>query len=429
MTEVRLKSPLGVGYDMKIQHLLNLIATLLLAWGMPWGAGAATAAHGEAVTPVAKATASATRAATTAPASDQADQAEPIVDLKKAIREQMLGKKKLTLVISDKPQPAPKTGKSAAEPPISSTQDAPAHAAAPAHVTPTHTAVPTHEAPANAHPVAATAPAKPVARTVVVRPNASRDYIHAKAAALAGHDKPTAAQTHDASGHVSAHWSYAGATGPESWGTLQPEFGVCATGKRQSPINIEESNTLQGPAEPLLFNYTPSNGTVINNGHTVQVEVQGGNTLTVRGSNYALVQVHFHSPSEEQINFRHYAMVAHLVHQNAEGRLAVVAVLLEPGQANAFIDSVWTYMPLDENDQVRMPAGLFDLKGLLPQDQRYYQFLGSLTTPPCTEGVLWMVLKTPVQISAAQLRLFQQLYPNNARPVQPVNSRPVRSAQ
>jgi len=105
-----------------------------------------------------------------------------------------------------------------------------------------------------------------------------------------------------------------------------------------------------------------------------------------------------------------------------------VAVLLDPGEASALIDKIWTYMPLDVNDQVRMPPGLLNLKELLPQDQRYYQFIGSLTTPPCTEGVLWMVLKQPAQISAAQLRLFQQLYPNNARPVQPVNSRPVRSA-
>ena len=142
-----------------------------------------------------------------------------------------------------------------------------------------------------------------------------------------------------------------------------------------------------------------------------------------------MLQFHFHTPSEEQVNFRNFAMVAHLVHKNSEGQLAVVAVLLDPGVVNALINKVWTYMPLDQSDRVRLPAGIIDMNELLPKDQRYYQFIGSLTTPPCTEGVLWMVLKQPTQISKDQLRLFQQLFPNNARPVQPVNGRPVRNAQ
>jgi len=408
---------------------------LLFAALMPWFSGAnavePAVTHAPAVASKTSAVAKVDSRSATAGAT-AGETAAPLIDLKKALREQVFGKKKLTLVISDKPESAPRASatatsanKTASTKSLTASQ---AHVTVP-HETSAHTAQPRHETPANAHPVAVAVSSKKPTRTSVVNARASRDYIQAKAAALAGHGEPAATDAHKASEHTGAHWSYVGATGPEAWGQLQPEFGVCATGKRQSPINIEESNTLQGPAEPLLFNYTPSNGTVINNGHTVQVDVQGGNTLTVRGSNYALVQVHFHSPSEEQINFRNYAMVAHLVHKNPDGQLAVVAVLLEPGQANAFIDSVWTYMPLDVNDQVRMPAGLFDLKGLLPQDQRYYQFLGSLTTPPCTEGVLWMVLKTSVQISAAQLRLFQQLYPNNARPVQPANNRPVRNAQ
>ena len=122
-------------------------------------------------------------------------------------------------------------------------------------------------------------------------------------------------------------------------------------------------------------------------------------------------------------------MVAHLVHKSNEGQLAVVAVLLQEGDANTMIDKVWTYMPLDANDRVRMPQGLLNVSELLPKDQRYYQFMGSLTTPPCSEGVLWMVMKQPVTISRAQYKLFTQLYPNNARPVQPVNGRPVREAQ
>jgi carbonic anhydrase len=225
------------------------------------------------------------------------------------------------------------------------------------------------------------------------------------------------------------HWDYEGNNGPRVWGQLEPDFALCANGQRQSPINIEEERTLKGPAEALEFNYKPSNGTVVNNGHTIQVDVQGENALVVRDSRYRLLQFHFHTPSEEQINGKRAAMVAHLVHRNDDGQLAVVAVLLEPGTANPMIDKVWTYMPLDVKDRVRMPPGLLNLNELLPADQRYYQFMGSLTTPPCSEGVLWMVLKSPMQISPAQLKLFTQLYPMNARPVQAVNSRPVRSAQ
>jgi len=167
----------------------------------------------------------------------------------------------------------------------------------------------------------------------------------------------------------------------------------------------------------------------VNNGHTIQVDMQGDNSITVRGTNYRLLQFHFHNPSEERVNYRGFAMVVHLVHRSAEGQLAVVAVLLDPGAMNPTINKVWTYMPIDSGDRVRMPPDLLDLNELLPKDQRYYQFMGSLTTPPCSENVLWMVLKTPVPVSRDQLRLFAQLFPNNARPVQPVNGRPIRNAQ
>ncbi|MBT0569878.1 carbonic anhydrase family protein [Curvibacter sp. CHRR-16] len=250
----------------------------------------------------------------------------------------------------------------------------------------------------------------------------SKAAARAKALALASNEQ-------EVSSHGEVHWSYEGDTGPAKWAQLKPEFNLCAIGKRQSPINIDEEVTLKGPAEPLRFNYVPSSATVLNNGHTIQVDVQGENFITVRGMRYRLVQFHFHTPSEEQINGQRYAMVAHLVHKSEEGALAVVAVLLQPGEPNPMIDKVWTYIPLDVGDQVRMPRDLLNLNELLPTDQRYYQFVGSLTTPPCTEGVLWMVLKQPVTISRAQYRLFTQLYSGNARPIQPLNGRVVRDAQ
>jgi len=248
-------------------------------------------------------------------------------------------------------------------------------------------------------------------------------------AAPAGQGSTPPRSSRKAEGHGEQHWAYEGEGGPQAWGKLKPEFSLCAIGKRQSPIDITDGNTLRGPAEPIQFNYQPSEGSVVNNGHTIQVDVQGDNTITVRNSTYRLVQFHFHTPSEEQINGKRYAMVAHLVHRNDEGQLAVVAVLLEQGEPNELIDKVWTYMPLDTSDRVRMPPGLLNMNELLPADQRYYQFMGSLTTPPCTEGVLWMVIKEPVPISKAQFRLFTQLYANNARPVQGLNGRPVREAQ
>lgn len=259
---------------------------------------------------------------------------------------------------------------------------------------------------------------------VIPNPAAVRqEALRARAAAAA-----VAAATAESHGGE-VHWSYEGAGGPQNWGRLKPDFNVCAIGRRQSPINIEEATTLRGPAEPIQFGYAPSSGSVVNNGHTIQVDVVGENTITVRDTPFKLVQFHFHHPSEERVNHRSFAMVAHLVHRSAEGQLAVLAVLLDPGEANPLIHKVWTHMPLDTGDRVRLPPGLLNLNELLPQDQRYYQFIGSLTTPPCTEGVLWLVLKQPVAISRDQLRLFSQMFPNNARPVQPVNGRPVREAQ
>ncbi len=244
-----------------------------------------------------------------------------------------------------------------------------------------------------------------------------------------GARKPAAHGAAAASHGGEVHWSYGGEAGPQAWGSLKPEFNLCAAGQRQSPINIDETMTLRGPAEPLQFDYQPSSASVVNNGHTIQVDVSGDNSVTVRGSNYRLLQFHFHTPSEERINHQAFALVAHLVHRNTEGQLAVVAVLFEAGATNPTINKVWTYMPLDANDRVRMPSGLLNLAELLPKDQRYYQFMGSLTTPPCSEGVLWMVLKQPVTLSREQLRLFSQIFPNNARPVQPLNGRAVRDAQ
>jgi carbonic anhydrase len=247
-------------------------------------------------------------------------------------------------------------------------------------------------------------PAKPVARERPVR-----------VAAAAPHGAKDA--------HAGLHWDYAGEGGPAAWGRMKPEFAKCASGTRQSPIDIRDGIPLQ--LEAIEFDYKPAAFAVIDNGHTVQVNVERGSSLAIGGRRYDLLQFHFHRPSEERINGRQFDMVAHLVHKDPEGRLAVVAVLLEKGGAQPVIQQVWNNLPLEKNEEQRA-RGSIDLNRLLPEDRRYYTYMGSLTTPPCSEGVLWMVMKQPVPVAPEQVGVFSRLYPMNARPVQPTSGRMIK---
>ena len=221
------------------------------------------------------------------------------------------------------------------------------------------------------------------------------------------------------------HWDYAGNVGPDAWGRMRPEFSKCATGQRQSPIDIRGGIAVD--LEPIKFDYRPSAFSVIDNGHTVQVNVEPGNAITITGKRYELVQFHFHRPSEERINGRQYDMVVHLVHKDADGHLAVVAVLLDRGSAQSIVQTVWNNLPLEKGDEVRAGTRI-DVAQLLPDDKRYYTYMGSLTTPPCSEGVLWMVMKQPVPISADQVAIFARLYPMNARPIQQADGRLIKES-
>ena len=220
-------------------------------------------------------------------------------------------------------------------------------------------------------------------------------------------------------------WDYDGAAGPDAWGKMRPEFNKCSTGTRQSPIDIRGGIAVD--LEPIQFDYRPSAFSVIDNGHTVQVNVEPGNSITITGKRYELVQFHFHRPSEERVNGRQYDMVAHLVHKDVDGHLAVVAVLLDRGSAQAIVQSVWNNLPLEKGDEVRAGTRI-DLAQLLPTDKRYYTYMGSMTTPPCSEGVLWMVMKQPVPISVEQVAIFSRLYPMNARPVQQADGRLIKES-
>ena len=223
------------------------------------------------------------------------------------------------------------------------------------------------------------------------------------------------------------HWGYAGLGAPENWSKIKPGYATCSNGKRQSPIDIRGG--IKVDLEPIRFDYRVTQFRVIDNGHTVQVEVGEGSSITVTGRNYPLVQFHFHRPSEERVNGKPYDMVAHFVHKDYDNSLAVVAVLIEKGSEHPVIQTLWNYMPLEVGMDVTPPNASIDLARLLPPSREYYTYMGSLTTPPCSENVLWMVLKNPIQVSPQQIGVFARLYPNNARPVQPANDRLVKETR
>jgi len=240
--------------------------------------------------------------------------------------------------------------------------------------------------------------------------------------------KPRPARSEEAAEvHREIHWAYDGEAGPDFWGKLKPDFSTCDKGRRQSPIDIYDGIKVELP--PIEFNYRPSRFRIVDNGHTLQAAL-GHGSLTHLGKTYDLVQMHFHRPSEERVNGKAFDMVAHLVHRSDEGQLAVVAVLLEKGaQENPVVQTLWNYIPLEKNQEVVPPEASLDLNQLLPEKRGYYTYMGSLTTPPCSEGVLWLVMQQPVQISAQQVAIFSRLYRNNARPVQPSNGRLIKESR
>ena len=242
----------------------------------------------------------------------------------------------------------------------------------------------------------------------------------AEAHANAG--KSTATRTLE---HKTPHWGYGGEAGPIRWAEMSPEWAACGTGSRQSPIDIRSG--IKVDLEPIGFDYKPTGFSIIDNGHTIQVNLGAGNHITIGGRMFELVQFHFHRPSEERINGRAYDMVAHLVHRDANGKLAVVAVLIERGAARKLVQTVWNNLPLEKNETVTA-AGAMDMNDILPVKREYFTYMGSLTTPPCSEGVLWMVLKDPVTISQEQIDIFARLYQMNARPIQATAERLIKES-
>ena len=222
-------------------------------------------------------------------------------------------------------------------------------------------------------------------------------------------------------------WTYEGAA---DWSDLDAEYGPCNHGKEQSPIDIREPKHANLPA--LLFEsaIVPL-GYVINNRHTIRVDYGPGNSnfLLVAGKRYELTQFHFHRPSEEYIHGKPYEMEVHLMYKAAGGEVAGVTVFVRPGGANPTIQTIWEHMPKIEG-QVEARRKEISPGGLLPRNTAaYYAYRGSLTAPPCTEGITWFVLKTPIEMSPEQIDAFGKLYPNNVRPIQPLNGRVVEDSQ
>jgi carbonic anhydrase len=191
----------------------------------------------------------------------------------------------------------------------------------------------------------------------------------------------------------------------------------------QSPINIKGAKESDLPALKLDYKAVPFN--IVDTGFTIQITYAPGSTLTVGEKTYTLKQFHFHRPSEDRLNGHRYDMVAHLVHSDDAGHIAVVSIFLQKGQANTFLESVWKNIPTEKKKPIDVAGTSVNIADLLPADHAYYTFAGSLTIPPCSEGVTWYVLKSPVSLSSDQIAAFAKLYPGNARPIQPTNGREI----
>ncbi|MGI8463292.1 carbonic anhydrase family protein [Pectobacterium punjabense] len=224
-----------------------------------------------------------------------------------------------------------------------------------------------------------------------------------------------------ASAADSVHWGYEGDGDPAHWGKLSPDFSLCETGKNQSPINIRQA--LNAQHDPLQLAFQSGTQQIINNGHTIQVNVGPGNTLLLDNETFTLQQFHFHAPSENEIDGKQFPLEGHFVYKNADGALTVIALMFQEGAANPQLATAWQQIPsrVDQAEDVQTPIAI---QALLPTSLNYYRFSGSLTTPPCSEGIRWLVLENPVTASAEQINQFSSvMHHANNRPIQPLNGR------
>jgi carbonic anhydrase len=221
------------------------------------------------------------------------------------------------------------------------------------------------------------------------------------------------------------HWSYRGADGPGNWAALAEDFEACEAGHKQSPIDLEDDKAAAAPVDKAVtIDYRPVTAELVNNGHTVQANVSAGSRIVIDGTSYDLEQFHFHLPSEHTEEGEHTAMEMHFVHADKNGKLAVVAVLMEEKAGESAFTDLFGKLPSEEGATAKITKA-FDLTAFLPGDRDQYQYEGSLTTPPCTEGVRWTVLKDPVRVAPDEVAAYEKLYPGSNRPTQSLNDREI----
>ena len=219
-------------------------------------------------------------------------------------------------------------------------------------------------------------------------------------------------------------WSYAGDTGPEHWADLSPRYATCRNGNLQSPIDIRGARS--EISEPLIFRYRSNSLAVVNDGHTVRIEYEPGSYIGVGSHRYGLIQTTFHVPGEHRINGGAAEMVAQFIHQDGEGNLAVVEIPFVAGRRmNSVLTRIWDNLPDRPGASYYGRQTGINPTFLLPNERSYFSYIGSLTTPPCTEGVLWFVFNRPVEVDAGYIRRLLNVTGANARPIQPLNGRPV----
>ena len=224
-----------------------------------------------------------------------------------------------------------------------------------------------------------------------------------------------------AGGQGQVKWGYTGKEGPQNWGNLSPEYQVCQAGLQQSPIDLQQAinanlSDLQITSQQVALK-------IQNNGHTIQVNTDPGNTLIIDGTSYELIQFHFHHPSEHTVENQFYPMEAHFVHKSKAGNFAVLGVFLKEGRENAALNPIWDAMPSQKKSEAPILGSTLEISALFPTDQSTYRYFGSLTTPPCSELVKWIVFQEPIEASKAQIEQFRQIFPLNARPIQALNRR------
>lgn len=234
-----------------------------------------------------------------------------------------------------------------------------------------------------------------------------------KTAGVAASDAP-------AHGRAAPHWGYEGDGRPENWGELQSDFKMCQLGLEQTPIDLRDG--VRGDVGSVEYDYRPLQLRMVNNGHTVQLNADAGSTCMIGNTRYELLQLHLHHPSEHLLAGKAFDLECHLVHRSSAGALAVVGVFIRPGAENTAMKAFFDSMPDKAGPELKA-SGTLDVAAILPKSGGYFRYMGSLTTPPCSEGLTWTVYKEPIEASAAQIRKFAALFQSNARPVQQRNRR------